>query len=197
MRIQNNLYGANSVENGATFEQLIAENESKIQNVIYGMTGDFHLAQDLTQEAFIKAFKAKDTFQGQAKFSTWLYRIAVNVTIDYQRKSCVKNELVDEAIDKNAQDSCNSDPDNSCQKTAIRDILYKNIAQLPDQLKEVFILREINCCSTKETAEIIGCTVELVKWRLHKARSVLRKNLQSNKEYRNLGTFNLDSFGIN
>lgn len=196
MRIFGNLYGPDSQENKATFEELIVQNEQKIHNVIYGMTGDFHLAQDLTQEAFIKAFRAKESFKGQAKFSTWLYRIAVNVTVDHQRKSCVNKETPNEQIDSCSGSTNFEDPDNQCQKKAVKDILFKNISRLPEQLKEVFILREINGCSTKETSEILSCTQELVKWRLHKARTHLRKNLQEDEKYKNIGSLKLNSKGI-
>ncbi|MBO8168080.1 MAG: RNA polymerase sigma factor [Thermoanaerobacteraceae bacterium] len=81
-------------------------------------------------------------------------------------------------------------------KRAIKDILFNAIARLPEQQREVFILREINGCSTKEVAEILGCSTELVKWRLHKARSSLRKILQGNNQYKNTGTYTLSGFGI-
>lgn len=197
MQIRQNLYGPNSAENQPSFEQLISENEAKIQNLIYGMTGDYHLAQDLTQEAFLKAFQARQTFTGQSKFSTWLYRIAVNVTIDHQRKSCVRKENPSEEIEpKGSQGAVGQDPDQTCQKRAIKDILFKSIAQLPDQQREVFTLREINGCSTKEVADILNISLELVKWRLHKARTALRKSLTGNNVYQNIGTIRLGPSGI-
>jgi len=198
MRLKHNLYGPNHAENGATFEELIAQNESKIINLIYGMVGNLHTAQDLAQEAFLKAFKAFDSFEGKAKFSTWLYRIAVNITLDYQRKESHKKEALCTEGDPAEQQApeAKADPDHKCQKNAVRNILFEQIAQLPDQLKEVFVLREINGCSTKETAEILSCSVELVKWRLHKARSVLRKNLQGNVKYGDTGHYSLTSHGL-
>lgn len=194
MRIKENLYGP--VDHGLSFEQLISQSEKKILNLIYGMTGDYHLAEDLTQEAFIKAFQAKEGFNGKAKFSTWLYRIAVNVVIDHQRKSCVRRENPTEKTDQNRAAGNCSDPDQVCQKKALKDILFKAIAGLPEQPKEVYVLREINGCSTKETAEVLGCSTELVKWRLHKARSLLRKSLKDNHQYKNIGAVKLNEFGI-
>lgn len=194
MRIKENIYTAD--EEGLSFEQLVSRNEKKINNLIYGMTGDYHLAQDLTQETFIKALRAKEKFNGNAKFSTWLYRIAVNVVIDHQRKSCVRNENPAEAVDKGrSADSC-SDPDQACQKKALKDILFKAIANLPEQQREVYILREINGCTTKEVAEILECSVELVKWRLHKARSLLRKTLQNDTRYKNIGSYTVGTSGL-
>ena len=194
MRIKENLYGP--LDNQPSFEQIISQNEKKILNLIYGMTGDYHLAEDLTQEAFLKAFQAKDTFHGKAKFSTWLYRIAVNVVIDHQRKSCVRKENPADPIDQGQIVSPVSDPDSACQRKAIKDILFKAIASLPEPQKEVYVLREVNGCSTKETAEILECSPELVKWRLHKARSLLRKILKENQQYKNAGTIKLNEFGI-
>jgi len=198
MHIDKNLYGPDSFENSPSFEELIAQNEKKILNLIHGMTGDYHLAQDLTQEAFVKAFQSFNNFNGKSKFSTWLYRIAVNVTIDHQRKSCVRKENPAEEVEPGGTGHAHtcSDPDNACQKKAIKDILFAAIAQLPEQQREVFVLREINGCSTKEVAEILGCSTELVKWRLHKARSALRKTLQSDNRYKNIGTYKLSGFGL-
>jgi len=134
MRIKENLYGPDSLENDLTFEQLIARHEEKILNLIYGMTGDYHLAQDLTQETFVKAFRSSNTFKGKSKFSTWLYRIAVNVTIDYQRKNSVRRENPSEDVDSGLPGggAC-SNPDQVCQKNAIKEILFSNIARLPEQ----------------------------------------------------------------
>lgn len=194
MRIRENLYGP--VENDLSFEQLVSQNEKKILNLIYGMTGDYHLAQDLTQEVFVKAFQAREGFEGKAKFSTWLYRIAVNVTIDHQRKSCVRKENPVQDVENGCNAGTGSDPDSACQKRAIKDIIYKAVAGLPEQQREVYVLREINGCTTKEVAEILECSVELVKWRLHKARSLLRKTLQGDISYKNTGKYTLNSSGL-
>lgn len=194
MRIKENLYGP--AESSPSFEQLVYQNEKKITNLIYGMTGDYHLAQDLTQETFIKAFQAKDAFNERAKFSTWLYRIAVNVVIDHQRKSCVRQENPAELAETDVKAGSCSDPDHVCEKNALRNILFNAISNLPKQQREVYVLREINGCSTKEVAEILECSVDLVKWRLHKARSLLRKTLQNDIRYKNTGKYTLNSFGL-
>ncbi|HVJ47658.1 RNA polymerase sigma factor [Desulfitobacterium sp.] len=197
MPVQQNLYGVNFDESLESFEQIILENEAKITNLIYGMTGDYHLSQDLTQETFIKAFKARHGFNGRSKFSTWLYRIAVNVTLDYQRKGCVRNEKIADEIEPGSySNQLNKDPDQSCQKKAMQDILFQAIAQLPEQQREVFTLREINGCSTKEVAQILDISLELVKWRLHKARATLRKFLGDSVPYQKIGYFRLSSYGI-
>lgn len=195
MRITTNLYGPDSYENEISFEDLITENQEKIINLIFGMTGNYHLAQDLAQDTFIKAFQAMKSFNGKSKISTWLYRIAVNTVIDHQRKSCVRNEKPESEIE---QDCGNAfpDPDSACQKKAIKDLLFAAISKLPEQQREVFVLREINGCSTKEVAEILECSNELVKWRLHKARSALRKILQRENRYGNNGTYILTGSGI-
>lgn len=194
MRIRQNLYGP--VDNSLDFEQMVSQNEKKILNLIYGMTGDYHLAQDLVQEVFVKAFQARQGFEGKAKLSTWLYRIAVNVTIDHQRKNCTRKENPVEDFENCTHNGASPDPDSACQKKAVKDILYKAIADLPEQQREVYVLREINGCTTKEVAEILDCSVELVKWRLHKARSLLRKTLQADNKYKNTGSYNLNSTGL-
>ena len=197
MQIKDNLYGPEAFENELSFEEVINDNEKKIINLIYGMTGDFHLSQDLTQETFIKAFQSLKSFNGKSKISTWLYRIAVNVTIDYQRKNYVQKEKPSDLKDCEAANSTNSEEtDQKCQKSAIKKILFEVISKMPEQQKEVFVLREINGCSTKEVAEILDCTTDLVKWRLHKARSYMRKELGNYKQYKDFGSLKLNSFGL-
>ncbi|MHB9094678.1 MAG: sigma-70 family RNA polymerase sigma factor [Eubacteriales bacterium] len=137
MRIRDNLFGPDHSENEPSLELVISENEDKILNLIYGMTSDYHLAQDLTQETFIKAFKSIKSFSGKSKISTWLYRIAVNLTIDHKRKRCVQTEHpADEIESKISYEKTCSDPDSQCQKNTVKDILYNTIAQLPEQQRE-------------------------------------------------------------
>lgn len=193
--MKTNVYQSGLTDANSSFESIVENNQDKILNLIYGMIGDYHLAQDLTQEVFLKAFQALGTFHGESKYSTWLYKIAVNHTIDHQRKACVRHESTT-SDDQFEKTPAGTDPDTSCQKTAIRNILFKSIAELPDQQKEVYILREINGCTTKEVAEILDCSNELVKWRLHKARSLLRKILSSKNQYSSTGTFTLTAKGI-
>jgi RNA polymerase sigma-70 factor, ECF subfamily len=195
MHSQQNTYNLNPFENSTLFEKLIKENEEKIINLIHGMTGDYHVAQDLTQEAFLKAYQSKQSFNGKSKFSTWLYRIAVNTAIDYQRKQGVRLEHPSEEISSKPTDS-DQDPDDKCQKHAIKKILFTNIARLPNEQRDVFMLREINGFSTKEVADILNISNDLVKWRLHKARNSLRKLLNDGNLYENIGIFKLGATGI-
>ena len=194
MLIRENLYGPNDLENEASLETIIKDNEPKIINLIYGMTGDYHIAQDLAQETFIKAFRSRQSFNGQSKISTWLYRIAVNTTIDYQRKQFGRKENPAEELETKLDETQN--PDQKCQKTAMRKMLFKAISQLPNEQREVYTLKEINGCSTKEVAEILNISVELAKWRLHRARMLLRKSLTKGNGYENMGSFKLTTAGI-
>jgi len=194
MLIRENIYGPDALENEQSFEQLIKENEPKIINLIYGMTGDYHIAQDLAQETFIKAFQSRQSFNGQSKISTWLYRIAVNTTIDYQRKSSVRKENPAEEIESTTTET--QDPDKTCQKTAMRKMLFRAISQLPEQQREIYTLREINGCSTKEVAEVLNISIDLAKWRLHKARTMIRKQLAKGNIYENMGSFKISPTGI-
>jgi len=139
MKIKENLYTADSFEGELSFEEIISQNEEKIVNLIYGMTGDYHLSQDLTQEAFLKAFQSRHTFSGKSKFSTWLYRIAVNVTVDHQRKSCVRKEMATDEINPNfSKVNTSPEPDGTCQKNATRNIIFSSIAELPGSTERSF-----------------------------------------------------------
>lgn len=169
------------------FEVILKIYEKKIYNFAYRMLGDKEDAMDTTQEVFMKAYKSINTFNGNSSFSTWLFKIAKNVCIDYLRKndkariySLDKTIKIDgEEIKKETPDTSNL-PEEIVKKRELQRIVHQAIARLPEKYKAVIILRDLQNFSYKEIAEILNCSIGTVKSRISRGRKEL-KNILSNE----------------
>ncbi len=141
-------------------------------------------AEDVVQETFLSAFKGIDRFDGRAELRTWLYRIAYNAALMRLRRTRRDHVPLDEA----------SEPDNGTpvpqqlydwsrlpgrelEKAELRAEMEKAIGELPERLRAVFVMRELEELSTDDTAQALGISAEAVKTRLHRARLWLRERL--------------------
>ncbi len=157
-------------------------------------TGLYHLAlqlmgneaeaEDVVQEAFLSAFKAIDTFEGRSSLGTWLFRITYNAAMMRLRRTQPDTISVDEAdradeglpIPQQLFDWCCL-PEQDFETAETRAQVERAIRDLPETLKSVFVLRELEGLSTEETAQALGVSIEVVKTRLHRARLKLRDQL--------------------
>jgi RNA polymerase sigma-70 factor (ECF subfamily) len=141
-------------------------------------------AEDILQETFIKAHKALPNFEGRSSLSTWLYRIATNEALMFLRKKRPVQISVDEPIEddegherpRQIIDWCCL-PEDELMSTEARANLDRSVQQLPDSLRAVFLLRDIEGLSTRETAEVLDISETAVKTRLSRARFRLRELL--------------------
>jgi len=169
------------------FEVILKIYEKKIYNFAYRMLGDKEDAMDTTQEVFIKVYKSINTFKGNSSFSTWLFKIAKNVCIDYLRKngkaricSLDKTIKIDgEEIKKETPDTSNL-PEEIIKRKELQRVVHKAIARLPEKYKAAIILRDLQNFSYKEIAEILNCSIGTVKSRIGRGRKEL-KNILSNE----------------
>jgi len=143
-------------------------------------------AEEIVQETFLNAFKAIHSFDGRSKLSTWLYRIAYNAALMRLRRSHPPTVSVDELAlsddgfetPRQLFDWCCL-PEQDFETDEARAQLEGAIQELPEKLKAVFVLRELEGLSTEETANALGLSVEAVKTRLHRARLRLRECLSA------------------
>jgi len=141
-------------------------------------------AEEVLQETFVSAFRALDRFEGRSQLSTWLYRIGYNAAMMRLRKRRVPTESLDEPkvtddgemIPRQLVD-WSALPDELALGKELRDVLDAALATLPESLRSVFVLRDIEGLSTAETAAALGLTETNVKVRLHRARLALRERL--------------------
>jgi RNA polymerase sigma-70 factor (ECF subfamily) len=165
------------------FGTLMLRYQNKIYRLARRMTETDEDAEDVLQEAFIKAFRSLSSFKGRSKFSTWLYRITVNLALMKLRRKKLDSVSLDEpvstdegVIQRDIEDS-GLDPLEKLIETESQDVLGKAIAELPPAYRAVFVLRHVEGLSTEETARILKVSVPAVKSRLHRTRIVLREKL--------------------
>ena len=168
--------------NAVAFEQLYRRYSSRVYFLGLRMLKNDTEAEDLTQEAFLLLFRKIHTFRGEARFSTWLHRLAFNLVLMRFRKARHQETSLDAALESEEDDSAPlsefGGPDLRLSGAIDRVNLSKAIEKLPDGYKEMFILHDVEGYEHHEIAEILGCSSGNSKSQLYKARVRLRKLLK-------------------
>lgn len=169
------------------FEELVKRYQKKVYNSTYRMMGNHEDAWDLAQETFLRVYRSLHRFQGKSSFSTWLFTITTNICRDELRKRQrrVKThslsqpiQVKDGEIEREIVDDSMIPEDISINRE-LRDEIQGIIDKLPDDQKEVIVLRELQGFSYEEIAEIIGVALGTVKSRISRGRRNLREELGS------------------
>ena len=171
------------------FRELIEEHRDRVFNITFRMLGSRAEAEDVSQEVFISVFKTIETFRGESKFSTWLYRIAVN-----QSKNRIKYLARRHDRDRDELDETSNGPngaiggpqpkapDHALASVQMEKLLQEAIDSLDADQREVVILRDVEDLSIEEICVITELPDGTAKSRLHRARAVLRKKLSRHVE---------------
>ena len=164
-----------------SFNQLILRWERPIYALAYRTLGREEEARDICQETFLRAFRALPNFRGQAKFSSWLYRIALNLCRDWMRKErrapvVQAPENVDIFELAAAAEPSESIDDLVARKDMTR-LVEKAMAKLPDEQRTAILLKEYHGLTFQEIADLVGCPLSTVKTRLYQGLTVLRREL--------------------
>lgn len=166
------------------FEVLVARYEKPIFNYVYGMVRHRQDAEDLTQEAFVKAFFALKTYKESFEFSTWMYRIARNVCLDYFRRQKIRsffslNTPVGEEEEDEIGDFLPSgkDPEEGVLEGELLEQVSEAVGKLPWKFREVIVLRYVEELPYEDIAQILGVPVGTVKTYLHRAKLKLKEML--------------------
>lgn len=168
----------------AAFEKLMNKYYQHIYNLIYKMIFKKEDVEDLTQEAFIKAFNSLENFDRQFAFSTWLYKIATNNSIDYLRKKKLSTFSIDKEIASEDSDfkfeipDTEYVPDNKIIEEERKKIIDAAIESLPDKYKKVIVLRHKNEMEYEEIAEKLELPLGTVKAHIFRGRELLNKYLK-------------------
>ncbi len=164
-----------------SFNQLILRWERPIYALAYRTIGREEDARDVCQETFLRAFRALPGFRGQAKFSSWLYRIALNLCRDWIRRErrtgfVQPPEDVDLMDLVAAAEPSESIEDLVARKDQIR-VVERAMALLPEDQRTAIVLKEYHGLTFQEIADLLGCPLSTVKTRLYQGLSVLRREL--------------------
>lgn len=166
--------------NTEAFEQLVLKNQAQVYNLALRMVGSEQDALDISQEAFIRAFRSLESFRGDSKFSVWLYRLTSNICLDFlrarRRKKTVSISYFvsdeDDAGDLEIPDERFS-PQTELERNELRAALNRALQRLPDEQREVLLLREISGLSYDEIASALSLEAGTVKSRIFRARKKL------------------------
>jgi len=167
------------------FDVLVLKYEHKIVNLVMRYVRDPETALDITQEAFIKAYRALPRFRGDSAFYTWLYRIAVNTAKNHlaaqrRRPTDIELDLQDpEQYGLHAKLKETDTPEAVSLSHELQDTLERAIAALPEDLRTAIILRELDGMSYEEIAQTMDCPVGTVRSRIFRARDAISKKVGS------------------
>jgi len=175
------------------FEMLMRRYNQRLFRVSRGIVADDAEAEDVTQEAWLRAFRELARFRGEARFSTWLTRIACHEAMARasKRRRLVPINGGDGGGEPPEPPAETLGPERDLQNRELQSLLREAVEDLPDPLRAVFCLREMELLSTEETADTLGLSVENVRVRLHRAKRSLRQTLDEKigREVRRLYLF--------
>jgi RNA polymerase sigma-70 factor (ECF subfamily) len=165
-----------------SFNQLVLRWERPIYALAYRVIGREEDARDVAQETFLRAFRALGGFKGQAKFSSWLYRITLNLCRDWIRRERRSNVApIPEGVDI-VELAGEATPTESIEELVARkqlgEAVAKAMALLPEEQRTAIILKEYHGLTFQEIADLLDCPLSTVKTRLYQGLTVLRRHLQ-------------------
>ena len=163
------------------FEQIYQLYSRQVFSLCLGMTGNFADAEELTQQAFLQAYKKLDTFRGESCFRTWLHRVAVNaVLMRLRKRRLLKEDSLEELMDPDNRSSGWHGRDfRLSDATALRAIervdTERVLTRLPPEFRTILILHDLEGYQHVEISALLGCSVSTSKSQLHRARLRIRK----------------------
>ena len=160
------------------FDILVVKYQDRLIYSVYKFCKDMELSQDITQEAFVKAFRNIDKFRGESSFYTWIYRIAINTAKNYfSNKSRGAETYNEDILDTALSDmSLNSDnPETLLAAEEMKDAVNQAFQNLPDEIRSTLSLREYDGLSYEEIAKVQNCPIGTVRSRIFKGRELINE----------------------
>lgn len=165
----------------SAYEPLVLRHQDRIFTMVHRMVGNHEDACDLTQEAFVSAYRALSNFRAESTFHTWLYRIAVNTVISFRRRSRNVTQFSSLSKDRDGdRDDPLDPPDDSPGPAEAAEVAERQQAvldatrQLDPEFRDAIVLRDLQGCSYEEMVEFLACPMGTVKSRIHRARLALK-----------------------
>jgi len=174
----------------AEFEKLVERTQRQAYNMAYRMTGNHEDAEDLTQEAYLRAYRSFRTYNRQLPFESWFFRILSNLFIDLLRRRPKQKPLsLDQPVDGDMGDDNlllqipdeSSDPERNLMEQVMDERLQTALASLPEAFRIAVLLCDVQGKSYEEIAEIMNSSIGTVRSRIHRGRLQLRRAMESQK----------------
>ncbi len=174
------------VKNGdkGAFDLLVRKYQHKIISVVTRYVSDWSEAQDVTQEAFIRAYRAIGAFRGDSAFYTWIYKIAINTAKNYLvsrgRRPPIGDIAIEDAVqlDGASQLRDRATPERELMRQEIERTVFDTVEELPEELRTAITLREVDGLSYEEIAETMNCPIGTVRSRIFRAREAIDERLR-------------------
>jgi len=173
-----------------SFENIYTSYEKPLYNFVLRMVKDTQTAEDLIQEVFIKIHQNLKDFRGNSSLSTWIYKIATNTYLDYFRSSDYKKNTMSEYLDESENekwDHVDYDKilsiDEQAIKSEMNTCIQRFLNDLPEDYRSVIVLHDLQDLKNREIADILNCSLDTVKIRLHRARKKFRSVLAENCDF--------------
>lgn len=161
----------------ACFEELVKKHTRAVLNLVHRYLPDRSMAEDVAQEVFVKVYRAREKYQPQAKFSTWLFRITVNHCLN-EIRSRRSQPASGESLDKLVEEPLPGNPDDRLNQAELRAAVREAIDRLPENQRMAVILSRFHEMSYEEITEAMGMSLEAVKSLLFRARENLKESLK-------------------
>ncbi len=169
----------------AAFEELLGRYEEKLYRLAMRFVRNENDAQEILQDVFLSAWRNLAGFEGRAQVGSWLYRVTVNASLMFLRSRNRHPEIAVEDVEPSVLhvsehahhrgSDWSQQPDEKLQSEELKRHIQQSVDNLPDGLRTVFLVRDVEGLSTEETAELLGLSLPAVKTRLHRARLALRE----------------------
>jgi len=167
------------------FEQLVLCYQERVYTLSFRLAGNHTDAQDLAQEAFVKAYQSLGSFRGEADFGTWLHKITVNTWLNIKRQQKEEPLSLDEPLKTDdgeisravASEDPDGDPEESFARKELQELVWKALNSLSEEFRVAIVLREMEGYSYEEIASMMNCSLGTVKSRINRARRVLREKV--------------------
>ena len=179
------LNSANKRQGEIVFKYIVESYQAIIYNTCIGIVGDSDDAKDIAQDVFIQLYKSSDKFRGDSKISTWLYRIAINKSLNYLRDNKKHKKPMsiqrfyagDEEREVHIKDNSSSSPEDIAEHSEHKIALRSALNMLPENQKTAFVLKNYDDISYKKIAEIMEISLSSVESLIHRAKKNLQKSL--------------------
>ena len=165
--------------NKNAFDMLVLRHQHKVYSLVSRFVSDSAEAEDICQEAFIKAYRSLSSFRGDSAFYTWLYRIAINTAKNYvlsrKRRPLASDLQLEDAEISEGNNALKdiANPESNLVTQKLKKAIFDAIEELPDDLRMAFTLREFSGLSYEDITEVMGCPVGTVRSRIFRAREMI------------------------
>ena len=166
------------------FDLLVLKYQSKVISLARKFIKDTHLAEDIAQEAFVKAYKSLKSFREESAFYTWLYRITANTTKNYLKSKKRKKEYSESelfSVDTENLDIFDipggDSPEEILAANNLRDVILESLSNLPEDIRTAVSLREFEGLTYEEISEVIGCPIGTVRSRIFRGREEIQEKI--------------------